>query len=86
MAGDTLFYAGLAGARQDRIDFLEDEHRKLYYRNQSLVQQIQQMDRALQSWQEEMIAAGASANVREEVFRKVTGKGVREYFGPEFNQ
>ncbi|SFM45613.1 hypothetical protein SAMN05421721_10639 [Ectothiorhodospira mobilis] len=81
MAGDTLFYAGLAGARQDRIDRLKRYNRELQGYVDSLDAQVQQLNQALQSWQEEAVEGRASAGVALKAFKEVTGKTVREHFG-----
>ncbi|MCG5535917.1 hypothetical protein [Ectothiorhodospira mobilis] len=83
MAGDTLFYAGLAGARQDRIDRLKRYNRELQGYVDSLDAQVQQLNQALQSWQEEAVEANAAAGVTLKTFREATGKTVREYLGDE---
>ena len=81
---DSFFYAGLAGGRRDQIDALEHDVAALREWKEYALQQeqqIAQIQRVLGQWQEEAVEAGASALVREEAFKEVTGKGVREYFG-----
>ncbi len=44
---------------------------------------VDRLTAASKAWREEAIDNGASALVREDAFKEVTGKGVREYFGDQ---
>ncbi len=83
MLNEPLFWAGLAGARADDINTLESNYRSWKNHAQNLEGRVERISKASKAWRDEAIDNGASALVREEAFKEVTGKGVREYFGDQ---
>lgn len=88
MSADTFFYAGLAGARQNTIDDLDDTIDQwraycdqLKAQNQQLMQELAKANYIAEDWMDAAVTQGAQKVVVSNLLKKRTGQGAFDYYG-----
>ena len=90
MSDDSLFYAGLAGGRQNAIDeknaalgeWQQHSH-QLERKITALNKRLRKVNEIAKDWQEQAVMKDAQMVVAAKTFREVTGEGVVDHLGGE---